>query len=112
MVRPQREKITTFRSSSFRVFSCLSWFPTFPFRIHAMEEEPKPSNDLTRLQLPTGEAPPKRTYAKHYDPAVVAVHFEPLLRAAKRPTPEERWARKTFAPFVWKGPVTVKNEGP
>jgi hypothetical protein len=67
---------------------------------------------LTRLQLPIGEAPPKRTYAKHYDPVVIAAHFEPLMQTARKPTPEERWARKTFAPFVWKGPTATKSEMP
>jgi hypothetical protein len=66
-------------------------------------EEPTPSDDLTKLRLPTGEAPPKRVYARHYDPAAVAAHFEPLLKSLRRPTPEERWAKKTFAPFIWKG---------
>jgi hypothetical protein len=67
-------------------------------------EEPPPSSDLTKLTLPTGEAPPKRIFAKHYDPAEIAAHFAPLMTNVRRPTPEERWAKKTFAPFVWKEP--------
>lgn len=65
-------------------------------------EEPKPSSDLTKLRLPTGDAPPKRVYTAHYDPAIVEMHFEPLMKSVHHPTPEERWAKKTFVPFVWK----------
>jgi hypothetical protein len=66
-------------------------------------EVPKPSSDLAKLRLPTGDAPPKRVHARYYDPVAIATHFEPLMKLVRCPTPDERWAKKTFAPFVWKG---------
>jgi hypothetical protein len=66
-----------------------------------MEEKP-PSNasklrSLEEIDFPTGEGP-KPHPIRFIDPREVEKHFAPLLK--NRPSPEQRWARKSnAAPF-------------
>ena len=63
-----------------------------------MEEKPlsnasKPLS-LAEIDFPTGDGP-KPHFPRFHDPRDVEKHFAPLLKI--RPSPEQRWARKSGA---------------
>ena len=70
----------------------------FPLPSSSMEENP-PSDaskplSLAEIDFPTGDGP-KPHFPRFLDPREVEKHFAPLLK--NRPSPEQRWARKSGA---------------